>query len=171
MKWPAEGEICLEGEISWDKRDSEGPIGEFHSFYCGENNYPVVTVKCITRRKNPVYLDICSGSRDHQLIGGLPRTGMIYNAVKKACPGLKEVFLPPSGFCRFSCYVSINKKAEGEPSNAAAAVFGADPVVRHVIVVDEDVDIFDEESVLFCGQQKYGGGELLYDPKSQRQSH
>ena len=81
---PAEGEICLEGEISWDKRDSEGPIGEFHSFYCGENNYPVVTVKCITRRKNPVYLDICSGSRDHQLIGGLPRTGMIYNAVKKS---------------------------------------------------------------------------------------
>lgn len=148
LEVPAYGEICLEGEIGWNERGPEGPIGEFHSLYSGENNYPVLTVKSISTRKEPIYLDICSGGREHQLMGGLPRTGMIYKAAKKACAGLGDVYLPPSGFCRFSCYLSIKKIAEGEPANAAAAVFGADPIIRHVVVVDDDVNIFDEESVL-----------------------
>ncbi len=148
LEVPADGEICLEGSIAWNLSEPEGPIGEFHSMYSGVRNYPVLEVHHVTMRRNPIYLDICSGSLEHQLMGGLPRIGQIYNAVKKACPGVQDVYLPPSGFCRFACYVSIKKMVEGEPSNAAAAVFGADAFIRNVVVVDDNVDIFNDSEVL-----------------------
>lgn len=148
LEVPAQGEICLEGYIHWETRAPEGPVGEWHTLYSGINNYPVVTIKTITMRKDPIYLDICSGATEHLLMGGLPRLGQIYNYVKCACPGVKEVYMPPTGFCRTTCYVAIKKCVEGEPANGAAAVFAADPFVRHVVVVDEDVDIFDDSEVL-----------------------
>lgn len=148
LEVPAAGEICLEGFIDWRTREPEGPVGEWHTLYSDIRDYPVVTITAITRRKEPIYLDICSGGAEHQLLGGLPRLGQIYRSVKKACPGVRDVFMPPSGFCRASCYVSLKKYVEGEPANAAAAVFGTDPFVRHVVVVDQDVDIFDDAEVL-----------------------
>lgn len=148
LEVPAQGEICLEGYIDWETRAPEGPVGEWHTLYSGVNDYPVVTIKTITMRKNPIYLDICSGAVEHLLLGGLPRLGQIYNYVKGACPGVKDVYMPPIGFCRTTCYVAIKKMVEGEPANAAAAVFAADSFVRHVVVVDEDVNIFDDTEVL-----------------------
>ena len=68
--------------------------------------------------------------------------------MKVACPGVRDVYMPPSGCCRTACYVSIKKFVEGEPANGAAAIFSADPFVRHAIFVDEDVNIFDDAEVL-----------------------
>ena len=56
--------------------------------------------------------------------------------------------MPPGGFCRNLCYISMKKTMEGEPATAAAAVFAADFFVRHVVVVDEDVDIHSDTEVL-----------------------
>ena len=148
LEVPANGEICLEGNISWVDRQPEGPVGEFHTLYSEQHSYPVVTLKRMTMKKNPIYLDICSGSIEHLLLGGLPRLGKIYASVKQACPGVKDVYMPPSGFCRAMCFVSIKKRVEGEPANAAFAVFATDAFVRHVVVVDEDIDIFNEGEVL-----------------------
>ncbi len=148
LEVPAQGEICLEGQIDCENRASEGPVGEWHTLYSEVRNYPVVTIQTITMRRDPIYLDICSGATEHLLLGGLPRLGQIYNYVKGACPGVAEVYMPPAGFCRAMCYVAIKKFVEGEPANAAAAVFAADPFVRHVVVVDADVNIFDDAEVL-----------------------
>lgn len=148
LEVPAEGEICLEGYIDYKRRELEGPFGEWHTLYGEAMNNPVVTITTMTMRNDPIYLDICSGDIEHQLMGGLPRTGQIYNHVKVACPGVRDVYLPPSGFCRVSCYVSIKKYAEGEPANGIAAVFSADPFVREVVFVDEDVNIFNEFEIL-----------------------
>ncbi|HEY8462744.1 MAG TPA: UbiD family decarboxylase [Bacillota bacterium] len=148
LEVPADGEICLEGYIGWEERDPEGPFGEWHTLYGEQMNYPVVTITTITMRKNPIYYDLCSGATEHQLLGGLARLGQIYNQVKVACPGVRDVYMPPSGCCRTTCYVAIKKFVEGEAANGAAAVFSADPFVRHVIIVDEDVDIFNDSEVL-----------------------
>jgi 2,5-furandicarboxylate decarboxylase 1 len=148
LEVPATGEICLEGYISWDEREREGPFGEWHTLYGEPMNYPMVTITTMTMRHNPLYYDLCSGHTEHQLLGGLPRLGQIYHQVKVACPGVRDVYMPPSGFCRAACYVAIKKFVEGEAANGAAAVFSADPFVRHVIFVDEDVDIFDDAAVL-----------------------
>jgi 2,5-furandicarboxylate decarboxylase 1 len=148
LEVPAAGEICLEGYIDWEKRALEGPFGEWHTLYGEAMNYPVATITAMTMRNNPIYHDLCSGDAEHQLLGGIPRLGQIYNQVKVACPGIREVYMPPSGCCRTACYISIKKFVEGEAANGAAAVFSADPFVRHAVFVDEDVNIFDDGEVL-----------------------
>ncbi|MBN2439585.1 MAG: UbiD family decarboxylase [Deltaproteobacteria bacterium] len=148
LEVPASGEICLEGYIDWEKREPEGPFGELHTLYGETMNQPVVTITAVTMRHDPIYHDVCSGDVEHQLMGGIPRLGQIYNQVKVACPGIRDVYMPPSGYCRTACYVSIKKYVEGEPANGAAAVFSADPFVRHAVFVDEDVNIFDDYEVL-----------------------
>lgn len=148
LEVPADGEICLEGYIDWEKREPEGPFGEWHTLYGDAMNYPVATITAMTMRHDPIYHDLCSGDTEHQLLGGIPRLGQIYNQVKVACPGVRDLHMPPSGCCRTACYVSIKKYVEGEAANGAAAVFSADPFVRHAVFVDEDVNIFDDAEVL-----------------------
>lgn len=148
LEVPADGEICLEGYIDWEKREPEGPFGEWHTLYGDAMNYPVATITAVTMRHDPIYHDLCSGDTEHQLLGGIPRLGQIYNQVKVACPGIRDLYMPPSGCCRAACYVSIKKVVEGEAANGAAAIFSADPFVRHAVLVDEDVNIFDDAEVL-----------------------
>jgi 2,5-furandicarboxylate decarboxylase 1 len=148
LEVPADGEICLEGYIDWEKREPEGPFGEWHTLYGEAMNYPVATITAVTMRHNPIYHDLCSGDTEHQLLGGISRLGQIYNQVKVACPGIRDVYMPPSGCCRAACYVSIKKYVEGEAANGAAAIFSADPFVRHAVLVDEDVNVFDDAEVL-----------------------
>lgn len=148
LEVPAYGEICIEGFIDKAARVPEGPFGEFASLYGGPVNNPMMQVTAITRRKDPIYQDICSGAPEHQLIGALPRLGQLFGQIKSAAPGVVDVYMPPSGFGRNACYIAIKKMVEGEATNAAAAAFGADAFVRHVVVVDSDVNIFDDSDVL-----------------------
>jgi 2,5-furandicarboxylate decarboxylase 1 len=126
LEVPADGEICLEGYIDWEKREPEGPFGEWHTLYGEAMNYPVATITAVTMRHDPIYHDLCSGDTEHQLLGGISRLGQIYNQVKVACPGIRDVYMPPSGCCRAACYVSIKKYVEGEAANGAAAIFSAE---------------------------------------------
>ena len=148
LEVPAMAEIVIEGTIDPEKRMKEGPYGEFTTLYGKESMNPVVDIQAITMRQNPLFLDIFSAHIDQQLLGGTPRLGMIYNAVKMACPTVKDVFMPPSGCCRLTCYIAIEKRHEGEAKNAICAAFAADPFLKYAVVVDTDVDIFNDFSVL-----------------------
>ncbi|PKL06855.1 MAG: UbiD family decarboxylase [Spirochaetae bacterium HGW-Spirochaetae-9] len=148
LEVPANGEICLEGHISWNLRETEGPVGEWQSVYSQQHSYPVLTIDHMSTRKDPIYMDVCSGAAEHLLMGGLPKLSRIFESVRQGCSGVKDVYMPLGGFCRNLCYVSMKKNLEGEPATAAAAVFAADFFVRHVVVVDEDVDIHSDTEVL-----------------------
>ena len=147
LEVPSTAEIVIEGIIDPQKRKAEGPYGEFTTLYGKQLMNPVVEVTAMTMRKNPIYLDIFSGHFDQQLLGGTPRLSSIYKAVQVACPTVKDVFMPPSGCCRLTCYLSIEKRHEGEAKNAACAAFAADPFIKYVVVVDSDIDIFNDSSI------------------------
>ena len=55
-----------------------------------------------------------------------------------------------SGSCRFNCYISIDKKVDGETKQAAFAALGGCDFVKHVVVVDADIDIYNEEEVMWA---------------------
>jgi 2,5-furandicarboxylate decarboxylase 1 len=148
LEVPASAEIVIEGFIDPSERHMEAPFGEFTTVYGGPHMYHVITVTAITMRKNPIYLDCFSGHIDHQLLGGTGRLSVIYKTVKMACPTVKDVYMHPSGCCRLTCYVSIKKRHDGEAKNVIAAVIASDPFVKYIVVVDDDVNIFDDSSVL-----------------------
>lgn len=148
LEVPADAEIVLEGYVSATERQMEAPFGEFTTVYGGPHMYHVVTVTAITMRRKPIYLDCFSGHLDHQLLGGTGRLSVIYKTIRMACPTVKDVFMPPSGCCRLSCYVSIHKRHEGEAKNVVGAVIASDPFIKYVVVVDDDVNIFSDSAVL-----------------------
>ena len=70
--------------------------------------------------------------------------------IRGVVPTVKAVHFPMSGSCRFNCYISIDKKVDGETKQAALAALGGRDFVKHVIVVDADIDIYDEEQVMWA---------------------
>lgn len=148
LEVPADAEIVIEGYIPPEERAPEGPIGEYSGTYGHQPSAPVVHVTAITMRRNPLWLDVFAGHPDHQLLGGAPRLAAIHRMVRATCPTVREVYMPTSGCCRFLCFISIKKRLEGEPKNVACAAFAADTFIKYVVVVDEDVNIFDESEVL-----------------------
>lgn len=149
LQVPADGEIVIEGHILPDEREPEGPIGEYSGTYGAQpHGAPVVHVTAVTMRRNPIWIDVFAGHPDHQLLGGTPRLASIFRMARMACPTVRDVYMPTAGCCRFLCFVSIKKRMEGEPKNVACAAFAVDPFIRYVVVVDEDVDIFDDSQVL-----------------------
>lgn len=131
-----------------DDHEPEGPFGETAGVYGTHANSPMMHVTAITMRRDPIWLDVFAGHADHQIMGITPRMASVYRMVRVACPTVREIYMPTSGCCRFICYISVNKRFEGEAKNAACAAFAADPFLKYVVVVDEDVDIFNDSAVM-----------------------
>src|SRR5690606_39113950 len=133
---PADAEVVIEAEVLPGVREPEGPFGEFTGYYGPQRWSPVVRVKAITYRNNPIYLNILVGHPDTSILGGIPKEAGIYEKVKEALPNVQAVHFPISGCCRFHAYISIDKKVEGEGNVAAITAFPHHDELKHVIVVD-----------------------------------
>jgi 2,5-furandicarboxylate decarboxylase 1 len=110
----------------------------------------VLDVKAITHRADAMYQDIFVGHRDNWVLGSFPKEGSIFNRIKGVVPTVTAVHLPTSGVGRFHCYISIDKKVDGESKQAALIALGTVDFVKHVFVVDSDVDVYREEEVLWA---------------------
>lgn len=145
---PAEAEMVLECEIHPTERELEAPFGEYPGTYGPERNNPVVHVNAVTSRRDPIYHSSFVGHPDNLLLSGVTRNSAIYRACRSASGGVRSAYVPPSGRCRFICYVQMEKLMEGDPKNVAMAAFSADPFLKYVVVVDDDVDITSDTDVL-----------------------
>jgi 2,5-furandicarboxylate decarboxylase 1 len=144
---PADAEIVLECETIPNERRKEAPFGEYPGTYGPERMNPVLQIKAITHRKNPLYQDAFVGHADNLMLSGLIRTTFIESLAKIACPTVTQVAVPGSGRYRFMCFIAIDKSMEGEPKSVAMAAFVADPFLKFVVVVDEDVDVYSDTEV------------------------
>jgi len=147
---PADADIVIEGEIPPGIREVEGPFGEFPGTYGPQRVRWVVNVTAVTHRHDAIYQDVFVGHRDNWVLGSFPKEGSIFNRIKGVVPTVKAVHLPTSGVGRFHCYISIDKKVDGESKQAALIALGAVDFVKHVVVVDADIDVYREEEVLWA---------------------
>ncbi|MBI2206906.1 MAG: UbiD family decarboxylase [Candidatus Rokubacteria bacterium] len=146
---PARAEFVIEGEILPD-RVKEGPFGEFLRYYGREAMSCVLNVTAVTHRRDAIFLDIFAGHRDHFLIDVPVVEGNLLRELRRAIPSVVNVHFPASGSGRMHLYVQLKKRSDAEPRTVIARALSAYFMVKHVIVVDEDVDIFDEEQVLWA---------------------
>jgi UbiD family decarboxylase len=89
-------------------------------------------------------------SRDHILISCITREGEILNTIRRNLPNVRAVHVPHTTCGAFMAIVSMKKTAEGEPQMAIMATFGTELYTKYVIVVDEDVDIFNMNDVMWA---------------------
>lgn len=70
--------------------------------------------------------------------------------IKKNVRGIKGIHLPPSGCGRVICYISIKKEFDNEPRKVAMQAFVEMPNLKLAVVVDDDIDVFNERDVLWA---------------------
>lgn len=147
---PADAEIVLEGKILPHVREPEGPFGEFPSYYGPRSDKHVIKIEAITKRKRPIFQTCLAGSDENLLLGAIPREAGILRALRNTVPSVKEVHLTKGGKNRFHLIVSMKKRNEGEAKNVIYAAFASHYDIKQVIVVDEEIDIFNLEEVEWC---------------------
>src|SRR5688572_13685612 len=140
---PAHAEMVIEAEILPGARTPEGPFGEFTGYSLGQRDREVVKVKAITHRAGAWFQDITVAHLDHLLLSTIPMEANLYRAVRAMIPSVKAVRVPGP----FTCYVSIEQRMPGQAKNAILAVLGADLYMKRVVIVDHDVDVFDDRQV------------------------
>lgn len=152
LEVPRWSEIVIEGRILNGVREKEGPFGEFTGYASTRSTENVFEATALLYRNGALYQDINSGnSMEHCRCLSLPREVEFTNVLQKSIPNLKAVHVPVrSGIGSFHCYVSLRKTAEGQAKQAIFSILGADHYVKLVVVVDEDIDVFDEEQVLWA---------------------
>ena len=143
---PAAAEIVVEGHLHPARRESEGPLAEFHGYHGEPWNSPTFEVSCISWRNEPIYQTIIPGWYEHVYIGNvLPREPLLRRFVRHLDP-TADVHIPPyaNGFL---AVIRIDRDNPGTPKNLALAALSAHINVRNVIVVDRDVDIHEPSEI------------------------
>jgi 2,5-furandicarboxylate decarboxylase 1 len=148
---PAWAEIAIEGILYPDKETGDGPFAEYTGYYGpAKKPIPLFQVKAITMRKDAIFHDLDPAHREHVVSGVLGYESSVYENVKKLVPSVQGVYMPPSGVCVLSAYVAIKKKVAGEGKSAGLAALSSEPNLKMVVVVDDDIDIYNEEQVIWA---------------------
>ena len=145
---PASTEIVIEGRFLPNERRDEGPFGEFMGYYTPVTKNAVFEVLGVTCRKDAVFHSILCGSSEEVLTLELSVAANIYQRINAVLPGIIDVTCQP--FVT-QVVVKIQQQYEGHARQVLLAVFGAEPTwARNCIVVDEDVDIYNLDDVIWA---------------------
>ncbi|HJW65210.1 MAG TPA: UbiD family decarboxylase [Candidatus Bathyarchaeia archaeon] len=145
LEVPKDSEFILEGRITKEKT-AEGPFLDLTGIVDRVRLQPVVEIKCITHRKNPIYQTILAGRNEHKFLMGMPKEPTMFNEVSKVCD-CKDVYITPGGCSWLHAVVQIKKRNPDDGKKAIAAAFEGHKSLKHCVVVDEDINIYDPHDV------------------------
>ncbi|MBI2861063.1 MAG: UbiD family decarboxylase [Chloroflexi bacterium] len=147
---PAHAEVVIEGVIDPRNMVTDGPFAEYLGYY-GEGNKPcyLIDVTAITMRRDAIYHDLDPAHREHVLSCVLGLESGAYDAVKRVVPTVQAVHIFPSASSFVFAGVCIRKRVPGEGVLAGMMAIG-DPAIKGALVVDEDIDIFNEQEALWA---------------------
>ena len=145
LEVPRDCEIVLEGRIT-NERTSEGPFLDLTGIVDRVRQQPIIEIKCITHRENPIYQTILAGRNEHKFLMGMPREPTIFNEVNKVCE-CKDVYITPGGCSWLHAVVQIKKQNQDDGKKAIEAAFKGHSSLKHCIVVDDDINIYDPNDV------------------------
>ena len=147
LEVPASSEIVIEGEVPAGVREPEAPFGETSGFMSPLRSSPIINVKAITYRNNPVYHCFISQKppSESTLVKCAGSEGAFYWSLLKAgVTGIKDVYCPESGSHGSYVIVSVAKDFPGHAKQIFNIVWGTQPVHgKYIIVCDDDIDIRD----------------------------
>ena len=138
-----DAEIILEGYIT-KKTTREGPFVDITRTYDYVREQPVVKLTQMMHRTNAIYHSILPGGKEHRILMGMPREALIYGRIGKH---VRDVCLTPGGSGWLHAVISIHKTTEEDPKKDIMAAFEAHPSLKHVVIVDSDINIHNPEEV------------------------
>jgi UbiD family decarboxylase len=156
---PADAELVLEGKISAKEEVAEGPFVDITGTYDIQRRQPVVEVVNVMHRKDYVYQALLPSGAEHKLLMGLPHEVLIWEAISKVVPKVYAVNLSVGGSGWLHAIISIDKQLDGDGKNALLAAFAAHPSLKHAVVVDSDINVFDPYEVEWAIATRFQASE------------
>jgi 2,5-furandicarboxylate decarboxylase 1 len=147
LRVPARAEIVIEARMRPGALEPEGPFGEFPRTYGPPAPAPVLDVLAVWHRDRPLFQTILSAGREHLLVGAIPREADLLRRLREVHAGVRSVRFTEGGTCRFHAVICVAGAQPGHATNLMLAALASNPVLKHVVVVDDDVDPFDDEQV------------------------
>ena len=158
-----EGEILPHIRVQEDQNSHTGYAMPEFPGYTGpaSNQCWKIKVKAVTHRKNPIMQTCIGPSEEHVSMAGIPTEASIYGMIEKAMPGrLQNVYCATPGGGKYMAVLQFKKLTssdEGRQRQAALLAFSAFSELKHVFLVDEDVDCFDMNDVLWAMNTRFQG--------------
>ncbi|MDD3856981.1 MAG: UbiD family decarboxylase [Methanoculleus sp.] len=143
-----DAEIVLEGYITAEKV-AEGPFVDITGTYDPVRQQHVIEFTRMYCKDDPIYHGILPAGAEHKLLMGAPYEPKIYRAVAEVTT-VKDVLLTKGGAGYLHGVVQIRKNTQGDAKNAIMAAFAAHTSLKHVVVVDEDINIHDPYDVEYA---------------------
>lgn len=154
-------EIVLEGYIHPTELVDEGPFVDISGTYDLVRKQPVIHITSMMHRRDPIYHALLPAGSEHHILMGIPYEPLIFNEVKKVAD-VKNVVMTPGGCYYFHAVVQIHKTNDDEAKHAIDATFAAHKSLKHVIIVDDDINIFDPNDIEFAIATRVKGDEDIY---------
>mgnify|MGYP001041378900 FL=1 len=142
---PRDCEIVLEGRITKEKAP-EGPFLDLTGIVDRVRQQPVIEIRCVTHRENPIYQTILAGRNEHKLLMGMPKEPTIFNEVNKVCE-CKDVYITPGGCSWLHAIVQIKKQNPDDGKKAIEAAFKGHESLKNCVIVDDDINIYDPNDI------------------------
>jgi len=143
---PADAELVLEGVLTTKELAPEGPFVDISGTLDKVRNEPTMKINCVTHRKDPIYQALLPAAGEHRLLMGMPKEPTIYRKVSEVAK-CKNVLITEGGCCWLHGIVQIEKKNADDGIKAGEAAFEGHKSLKHCIVVDDDVDIYDPNDI------------------------
>ncbi|HEX7628599.1 MAG TPA: UbiD family decarboxylase [Candidatus Methanoperedens sp.] len=154
-------EIVLEGYIHPTELADEGPFVDISGTYDIVRKQPVIYITKILHRRDPIYHALIPAGSEHNIMMGIPYEPLIFNEVRKVAD-VKNVVMTPGGCYYFHAVVQINKTNDDEAKKSIDATFAAHKSCKHVVIVDDDINIFDPNDIEFAIATRVKGDEDIY---------
>ncbi len=143
-----EAEIVLEGYMGGETTD-EGPFVDITGTYDPVRQGPVITITGMHTKPDPIFHGILPGGNEHKILMGMPYEPKIFRAVA-GVTRVRNVVLTTGGAGYLHAVIQVKKSTQGDAKNAIMAAFAAHTSLKHVVVIDEDIDPFDMEDVEYA---------------------
>jgi UbiD family decarboxylase len=149
LQVPATSEIVLEGRVRPGVRHAEGPFGEFTGYVGPAGEQPVVELTAITMRRDAIFQAGLTGIpvTENHVLKGLPLEAELLVHLRATYPDVTAVACPPEGGAEFLVVVALRQRYAYEARNVMLAAFASTAHPKIVVVVDDDVDIYDMAKV------------------------
>lgn len=149
LEVPATTEIVIEGRVLPGERVLEGPFGEFTGYYGPAEMMPVMEVTAITHRRNPIFLAGMTGvpPTDNHILKIFAYESTLMQKLRRDFPEVTAVSYPDWGGVQYVAVIALKQRYKGQARHLILATLGDSSRPKWVIVVDDDIDVYDTEMV------------------------
>lgn len=150
---PADAEYVIEGYL--DERghvEPEGPYGEFLGYYGPMKMNPTFHLTAVTHRRDALFQTVTQAGQslkttDVATICCARTESIIWNVMQSTIREPVAVYCTPASGGYFNVRLSMRQRYPGEVRNAISAALGSPADIKHIFVVDDDIDVFSDDDM------------------------